>query len=94
MATTIHITWAANNPSEQVTSYQLWESVNGASFTFKATVLASPSPSYDILNPLPGIYAYKVLAQNLAGNSGFSGVGSTPGLPSAPETPSVTVIVS
>lgn len=92
MPTTVRVTWSPNPAEEQVSNYRLFQSVNGGTFNFltdKGTVT-----THDILNPSPGVYAYKVLAQNLAGDSPQSDPGSSPAVPSKPGTPTVTVIVT
>jgi hypothetical protein len=91
MPTTVRVTWTPNPPEQQVTAYNIYESVNAGGWTFKA---ATSLPIFEVLNPLPGVYAYKVAAQNLAGVSPQSDPGSTPPIPTKPETPTVTVIVS
>jgi hypothetical protein len=92
MPTTVRVTWPANPAEEQVSNYRLYQSVNGGSFNFLTD--KGTSTQHDILNPSPGVYAFKVEAQNLAGNSPQSDPGSSPGTPSKPGTPTVTVIVT
>jgi hypothetical protein len=52
------------------------------------------TPSLEILNPLPGVYAFKVRAVNLAGASSFSNVSATSGVPSTPGDIVVIVVNS
>lgn len=95
MATTIQVRFAPNPPAEQVTSYQVHESINGGAFSLKTTIPASTTPlGIDVLNPAPGVYGYKVVPQNLAGNGPESDPASSPGLPSKAATPTVTVVVT
>jgi hypothetical protein len=91
MATTITLNWAPNPAAEQVTSYDVYESKDGAAFTFKANVAA---PTLDILNPAPGVYQWKTQAKNFVGTSGDSGIAQGPDIPTPPATPTVTVVSS
>ncbi len=93
MATTIRVQWAANPAVDQVTSYELFESRNGAAYISLGS--QGQNLQKDILNPLPGTYSYKVKAHNLVGAGELSAAGDGPqAVPATPSAPVVTVIVS
>lgn len=48
--------------------------------------------TYEQDNPPPGSYSVRVRAVNLAGASPWSNTAQGPGLPPAPQTPTITVI--
>lgn len=93
MATTLTVSWPANPASEQVTKYHVRKSVDGGAYVFHGVVNA-PATSVDIVDPTPGVYSFKVLAENVAGVSAESDPVTSPGLPSKPGTPAITVTVS
>jgi len=86
---TIRVDWAANPAGEFVTSYQVFQSKDGGAFNMVGTVTNN---FYELLNPLPGVYAFSIKAVNIAGTSIMSDVGTGPGVPSQPATPVVTVL--
>lgn len=93
MATTLRVTWAANPAAEQVTNYELFQSYNGGAFL--AIGSQGLNLQKDIVNPAAGAYSFKVKAHNLVGIGPLSAAGDGPqAVPSAPEAPVVTVIVS
>lgn len=91
MSTTIHLEWDANDASELVTGYQVWRSVDGGEYFHLTTVSTT---HLDIVNPDPAQYSFKIKALNFVGASPLSAAAVGPGLPSAPSTPTLTVIVS
>jgi hypothetical protein len=91
MATTLRVSWPANPADEQVTKYELFQSKDGGPFTSLGLIVGT---SKDILNPLTGVYRFKIKAWNLAGSSPESAVASSPAIPSTPSTPEVVVIES
>jgi len=84
----VHLTWDANPESEQVTSYKVSQSVNGGSYLLKTTVTV---PEADIEILTPGIYSWKVVACNLAGESPAAQIDG-PGLPTPPANGAVQVL--
>jgi hypothetical protein len=64
---------------------------DGGAFNLVGNAPASP---FDLVSLPPGVYNYKIIAQNIAGDSAESDVGAGPTLPTKPTTPTVTVIVS
>lgn len=91
MATTIQLSWPANPAGEQIQKYEVHQSKDGEPFS----IVGNPvTPSLEILNPLPGVYSFKVRAVNLAGSGPFSNVSASPGLPSAPGDVTVVVVNS
>lgn len=91
MATTIHLSWPENPASEFVTKYEVLQSKDGGAFN----LVGSPTlNNLDILNPLPGVYRYKVRAVNFVGTGPESNVADAPGLPTAPGDITITVISS
>lgn len=86
---TIRLDWDANPSSELVTGYQVFESVNGGTMTLIAT---TPNNFYEILNPLPGVYAFAIKAVNFVGVSEISDTVTGPGVPSKPTTPVITIM--
>ena len=91
MATTIKLSWPANPVDEQVQKYEVHQSKDGAPFS----IVGSPvTNSLDILNPLPGVYQFKVRALNLAGAGPFSNVSQTAGVPTAPGDITIVVVNS
>lgn len=85
----INLSWPANPASEAITSYSIVQSKDGGPFNPLGT---SPTPSFSIANPGPGVYAWKVKATNLVGTGPESAVANGPTLPSAPGE--ITVVVS
>jgi hypothetical protein len=88
--TKLIINWTANPPSEQVTSYDLQITHNGVT----APPLQVATNQHEIQDPTPGTYSFSVRARNLAGNSPFGAVASTPPIPSTPPAPTIQVIVT
>ena len=94
MATEIRVSWAPNPPSEQVVDYRVFEQKNGGPWVALTPVVPASGPlQIGILNPLPGVYNYKIQANNVAGTSVDSDVGNGPTVPSKPSTPVVTTVV-
>jgi hypothetical protein len=91
MPVTVRLAWPANPAAQAVSSYQVWESKDGAPFTLKSTVTL---PTLDILNPLPGVYRWFQKALNFVGISADSPIAEGPSIPTAPEIATVTVIQS
>lgn len=91
MPVTINLNWPANPAVEGISNYQVWESKDGAAFT----LISNPvSNSHQILNPLPGVYRWKVRALNFVGTGPFSNEAEGPTLPTAPGDITVTVVIS
>jgi len=78
MATVINLSWPANPASEGVIKYQVFESINNGAFNFKADVT---STSFQIANPAPGAYKWKVRAVNFVGNGADSNIAEGPTIP-------------
>ena len=93
MNTVITVGWPANPVEEGVTKYQVYESKDGAPMAFKANV-TPPSHELVISNPLPGVYAWAVKAENFVGMSPLGEVSEGPAIPSTPPAPTITVVVS
>lgn len=91
MATTLRVTWPANPANEQVTKYEVFQSKDGGAFISQGLIVGT---MFDVLNPLAGVYSFKIKAWNLAGASPFSPVTSSPNIPSTPGAPEVVVIES
>lgn len=91
MPTTVRVTWPAAPADEFVTGYQVKQSKDGGPFNVAATVQTN---QFDLLNPTPGVYAFKIAAVNLAGVGPESPAASSPTLPSPVGTPTVVVITS
>lgn len=89
MATKLRVTWPANAPEQQITSYDVIVSRNGTPQA-PVSVLASP---LDIENPAAGNYSAVVRANNVAGSSAYSAAGVGPLPPSTPPAPTITTIV-
>jgi hypothetical protein len=84
--TTLRVDWAAAPAGQMVTSYNVYMTYNGT-----ASVANVPTNTYSIDNPSTGSYAFQVSALNLAGEGGKSNVAFGPTVPSAPNTPVITV---
>ena len=84
----LRLEWPANPADEFVTSYLVYESVNGGPFTLKATV----NEPFLQFNSAPGHYAWKVVAANFVGQSEESEVTEGPDVPSAPPAPTLLVL--
>jgi hypothetical protein len=88
--TSTTVSWNPAPVDEQVTSYNVFQSVNGASFTF----LVNVTDSEVVLDDLPaGVYQWRVTALNLAGESPQSVAVDGPQIPATPDGLSVEVIV-
>jgi len=88
MPVTIHLNWPANPAGEAIQKYEVLASKDGAAFA----LVGSPTVNtLDILNPLPGVYRYKVRAVNFVGTGPESNVTDGPVLPTAPGDIVVTV---
>jgi len=86
--TTINLSWPANPASEGVLNYRLQQSVNGGAFSLLTVVT---TPSFEIVNPSPGVYQWKVSAVNFVGEGPLGAVASGPDVPSVPGTITVTI---
>jgi hypothetical protein len=84
----IKLDWPANPSNELVESYKLYQAVDGGNFDYLQTVFSNTVT----LNNVTGDRAWKVSAVNLAGEGDQSDPVATPGLPSAPGTPTLTVV--
>lgn len=91
MPTTITVKWPPNPVSEGVTKYQVFESKNGSLMAYKADV-TPPLSELVIVNPLPGLYAWSVKAENFVGASALSLAASGPTIPSIPPTPVIVIV--
>lgn len=88
MPVTIRLDWPANPAAEAVQKYEVFASRDGGAFS----LIGSPTVNtLEILNPLAGVYRYKVRAVNFVGTGPDSAVTDGPGIPSAPGTITVTV---
>lgn len=93
MATLLRVNITPNPASEFVSNYQVFKSKDGGSFTLAGNVAADAVPlRYEEANPLPGVYAFKIRAQNFVGNSEDSDQVIGPGVPSKPATPELVVV--
>lgn len=91
MPVTINLNWPANPASEGVSHYNLEQSVDGSPFTN----IANPvSNSFQILNPLPGVYRWKIRAVNFVGTGPFGNIAQGAEVPTAPGDITVTIINS
>jgi len=88
MAQKIVVNWPENSPAEQVGVYKVLQSKDGGAFNFAGQ---TAHPPFEVNGPLPGVYAFKIVASNLAGDGPESDPASTPSAPSKPVTPTVTV---
>lgn len=89
MPTSIALSWPANPVDEALIRYELLQSKDGGAFS----VIASPTvPNHTILNPLPGVYSWKVRAVNFVGTGPESNVTNGPDIPTAPGD--ITVVVT
>jgi hypothetical protein len=91
MNTTLKVEWPASPSGDLVTGYQVWRSLDGGEFEYLATTSETHA---DLLNPVPGVYAFKIKAVNFVGASEFSPVAQGPGVPSAPGQPTLTVTIT
>jgi hypothetical protein len=78
-ATTLNLSWPANDPSEGIASYNIYSSTNGSPYALLANTTGT---SYQIPNIPNGIYGFRISAVNLAGEGTTSISITTPGLPS------------
>ena len=92
MSVTIHLSWPANPAAEQIQKYEVHQSKDGGAYS----IVGNPTVnSFDVLNPLPGVYTFKVRAVNLAGTGPFSNVSPSNGaIPSQPGDITVEVVYS
>lgn len=91
MPVTVHLQWPANPASEAIHNYEVYASKDGAAFN----LIGSPTgASLDVLNPLAGVYRYKVRAVNFVGVGPEGPVASGPNIPTAPGDITVTVNAS
>lgn len=89
MPNTLRVSWPANPAVEQIIDYELYQSVNGGTFSSLGRL---PGTSRDLsLNA--GAYQFKVKAHNAAGAGPESDIGNGPSVPSKPGTPVVETVV-
>lgn len=87
----IVLNWPPNPASDFVSVYEIERSVDGGPFQFVAT---TPNLNHTLINQPPGVYKFRIRAHNFVGVGLFSAEASGPSdVPSAPGTPTVTVIV-
>jgi len=85
----ITLTWNANPAGEQVSSYKVWVATNStSSFSLFTTVTTTNHATTLAPN---FVYAFKVSAVNFAGESAQSAFTQTLGLPTFPQTPTISI---
>lgn len=87
----INVSWPALPASDQVTSYDLRITHNGTVLPL-VQVPPGPSPSYQIVDPAPGTYAFAVRANNIVGNGSYGPSTNITSVPSTPPAPTVVVV--
>lgn len=88
----IIVAWPANPTTQQVTSYDVYQSTTGGQQVLAGSVPASPSPTFEVVDPAPGFqYSFQIVAVNLAGKSAKSALVSTAPAPATPTGVTVTV---
>lgn len=86
---TVTLTWDPNPETELVSEYKVYQSYQGGPFEL---IGSTAETSFDIVDPVPGIYNWKVSAVNLAGEGSQSNAIAGPQLPSIPANVTVEVI--
>lgn len=76
---TVRIKWPANPPEELVSAYKVMGSFNDAPYIQLGT---TPQAQFDVVNPAPGNWKFKVSASNFVGEGPESDPISGPGVPS------------
>lgn len=88
--TQVRLDWAPNPAIEQVTSYEVHQTVGQG----METLIGTTTENFFVIDDVPpGDYVWKVRAINLAGVGPMSQPAYGPDLPSAPATPTVTISV-
>lgn len=89
MPNTLRVSWTPNPAADQVLTYELFQSTNGAPFI---SLGQNPATSRDVTVGT-GVYRFKVKALNVAGASPESDIGNGPDIPTKPATPVVETVV-
>lgn len=88
---TYRLSWPANPVEEQVVEYVIYQMKDGNPFSELARVPVTQT-QFDIVNPSPGLYVWKVAAVNLAGEGSQSPTVSSPEVPSPPGQPTIELV--
>lgn len=84
----VALNWPANPSAEAITKYEIFESLNGATFALKDY---SVTNAYTMTGLPAGHYRWQVRAVNFVGVGAFSPIADGPDVPSQVGTVTVTV---